>query len=168
VAALYSGARRLATRVWGEQQVRPKIVASTATVRRAGQQIKALFDRHRTEVFPPPGLSRRNSFFAVTVPPSQKPARLYVGMAAPGKGPKLIFLRALTTLLAAAEKRRRMGVTPTPTSRRCVTSMRFVNSAARAASSKTRCARGSLPMALSAAGSHHPISHSPTAACGTF
>jgi hypothetical protein len=105
VAALYKVALdRLATRVLGEKQVRPKIVASTATVRRAGQQIKALFDRHRTEVFRKPGLSRSNSFFALTVPPSHKPARLYVGMAAPGKGPKLIFLRALTTLLAAAEK----------------------------------------------------------------
>ncbi|WFU56823.1 DISARM system helicase DrmA [Bradyrhizobium pachyrhizi] len=110
VAALYEVALdRLATRVLGDKQVRPKIVASTATVRRAGQQIKALFDRDRTEVFPPPGLSRRNSFFAVTVPPSQKPARLYVGMAAPGKGPKLIFLRALTTLLAAAEKQAQDG-----------------------------------------------------------
>jgi hypothetical protein len=105
VAALYEVALdRLATRTIGEKSVRPKIVASTATVRRARQQIQALFDRHRTEVFPPPGLSRRDSFFAVTVSPSQKPARLYVGMAAPGKGPKLIFLRALTTLLAAAEK----------------------------------------------------------------
>jgi hypothetical protein len=105
VAALYEVALdRLATRTVGEKSVRPKIVASTATVRRAGQQIQALFDRHRTEVFPPPGLNRRDAFFAVTVPPSEKPARKYVGMAAPGKGPKLIFLRALTTLLAAAEK----------------------------------------------------------------
>jgi hypothetical protein len=110
VAALYDVVLdRLATRVWSEQQVRPKIVASTATVRRAGQQIKALFDRHRTEVFPPPGLSRRNSFFAVTAPPKQKPARLYVSMVAPGKGPKLIFLRTLTTLLAAAEKQAQDG-----------------------------------------------------------
>jgi hypothetical protein len=110
VAALYEVALdQLATRTWAEKQVRPKIVASTATVRRAGQQIKALFDRHRTEVFPPPGLSRRNSFFAVSVPPSEKPARLYAAIAAPGKGPKLIFLRALTTLLAAAEKQAQDG-----------------------------------------------------------
>ena len=33
-----------------------------------------------------------------------KPARLYLGLAAPGKGPKLIFMRVLTTLLAATEK----------------------------------------------------------------
>jgi hypothetical protein len=110
VAALYEVALdRLATRVVGETEVRPKIVASTAIVRRAGQQIKALFDRDRTEVFPPSGVSRRNSFFALAVPPSQKPARLYVGMAAPGKGPKLIFLRALTTLLSAAEKQAQDG-----------------------------------------------------------
>jgi hypothetical protein len=110
VAALYEVALdRLATRTLEGKQVRPKIVASTATVRRAGAQILALFDRHRTEVFPPPGPDRRDSFFAKTSPPSQKPARLYVGLAAPGKGPKLIFLRARTTLLAAAEKEAQAG-----------------------------------------------------------
>jgi hypothetical protein len=110
VAALYEVALdRLATRTWEDKRVRPKIVASTATVRRAGVQIQALFDRHRTEVFPPPGPNRRDSFFATTVPPSQRPARLYVGLAAPGKGPKLIFLRALIALLAAAEKEAQAG-----------------------------------------------------------
>jgi hypothetical protein len=110
VAALYEVALdRLATRTWEGKEVRPKVVASTATVRRAGAQIEALFDRHRTEVFPPPGPNRRHSFFAITVPSSQKPARLYVGLAAPGKGPKLIFLRALTTLLAAAEMEAQAG-----------------------------------------------------------
>jgi hypothetical protein len=104
VAALYEVALdRLATRAWDGKTIRPKVIASTATVRRAAEQIEALFDRHRTEVFPPPGLNRRDSFFALTKPSSEKPARLYVGLAAPGKGPKLIFLRALTTLLAAGE-----------------------------------------------------------------
>ena len=35
----------------GDKVIRPKIVASTATVRRADQQIQALFDREHTEVF---------------------------------------------------------------------------------------------------------------------
>ena len=48
-----------------------------------------------------------DSFFARTVPSAKKPARLYLGLAAPGRGPKLIFLRALTTLLAAGGRRRR-------------------------------------------------------------
>jgi hypothetical protein len=42
----------------------PKIVASTATVRRATDQVQALFGRGSTQVFPPPGPDRRDSFFA--------------------------------------------------------------------------------------------------------
>jgi len=102
VAGLYETALdQLATRTFAGKRLRPKIVASTATVRRADTQIKALFDRQATQVFPAPGPDRRDSFFAITEPPEQSPARWYVGLAAQGKGPKLIFLRALTTLLAA-------------------------------------------------------------------
>jgi hypothetical protein len=76
VAALYEVALdRLASRQHGDRTVRPKIVASTATVRRADTQIKALFDRSRTAIFPPPGPNRRNSFFAITVPPAESPGR---------------------------------------------------------------------------------------------
>ena len=104
VAGLYEAAiDQLASRSIGGKRVRPKIVASTATVRRASQQIAALFDRHRTSIFPPPGIDRTDSFFARTVASSQDPARLYLGIAAQGKGPKLVFLRALTTLLTAAQ-----------------------------------------------------------------
>ncbi len=110
VAALYETALdRLATRTVMDKPVRPKIVASTATVRRASAQIEALFDRDRTAIFPPPGPDRLDSFFARTVPPDERPARLYVGFAAPGKGPKLVFLSALRTVLAAAEKEAAAG-----------------------------------------------------------
>ena len=78
--------------------MRPKIVASTATVRRAEKQIRSLFDRERTAIFPPPGITRSDSFFAQTVPSSRE-ARLYLGVASQGRGPKLLFLRALQTLL---------------------------------------------------------------------
>lgn len=110
VAALYEVVLdHLASRKKGDKTIRPKVVASTATVRRAKAQIEAIFDRHRTEVFPPPGPDRHDSFFAKTVPSSEKPARLYLGVAASGKGPKLIFLQALVTLLAAAEKEAQAG-----------------------------------------------------------
>jgi len=115
VAALYETVLdRLATRNREDKRVRPKIVASTATVRRAAAQIDALFNRARTEVFPPPGHDRRDSFFAKTVSSAEKPARLYVGLAAPGKGPKLIFLRALISLLAAAQKEASLGAAADP------------------------------------------------------
>jgi hypothetical protein len=104
VAGLYEAAiDQLASRGTGEKRVRPKIVASTATVRRAAEQISALFDRSNTSIFPPPGIDRIDSFFARTVPSTTNPARLYLGIAAQGRGPKLVFLRSLTTLVAAAQ-----------------------------------------------------------------
>lgn len=105
VAGLYEAAiDRLASRDIAGQRVRPKIVASTATVRRARDQIRALFDRPETRIFPPPGLDRRDSFFALTQAESaDDPARWYVGIAAAGRGPKLVFLQALVTLLGAAQ-----------------------------------------------------------------
>ncbi len=104
IAGLYEAAiDQLASRGVGENRVRPKIVASTATVRRASEQIEALFNRGNTSIFPPPGVDRVDSFFARTVSSSKDPARLYLGIAAQGRGPKLVFLRSLTTLVAAAQ-----------------------------------------------------------------
>ncbi len=86
-----------------EKEVRPKIIASTATVRLARKQIRALFGRSTVEVFPPPGIDRRDSFFAEQVPQSKKHPRLYLGIAAQGRGPKVIFLKSMITLMAAAQ-----------------------------------------------------------------
>jgi hypothetical protein len=84
--------------------VRPKIVASTATVRRAGDQIQALFGRADTHVFPPPGPDRRDAFFAKTVPASEVPARRYLGVAAQGRNPKVAMRKVWLALMGAAEK----------------------------------------------------------------
>ncbi len=81
----------------------PKIVASTATVRRAEKQIRGLFGRTAVEVFPPPGPDRRDSFFAQTVPATEKHARLYVGIAAQGRNLKVALLRTMLALLGAAQ-----------------------------------------------------------------
>lgn len=102
VAGLYETAfDLLASRNINEQSRGPKIVASTATVRRAGAQIRSLFGRTSTAIFPPPGISRADSFFAEA--DTKSPSRLYVGVASPGRGPKLVFLRTLQTLLAGAK-----------------------------------------------------------------
>jgi Helicase conserved C-terminal domain len=86
------------------QQVKPKIVASTATVRRATSQIRALFGRDQVEVFPPPGPDRKDSFFAETVSTQQQNARLYVGVSAQGRSLKVVLLRTYLALLGAAQK----------------------------------------------------------------
>lgn len=84
--------------------VLPKIVASTATVRQAQDQIQALFARSNTRVFPPPGTDRRDSFFAEVAAVDQVPGRLYLGIAAPGRSAKLLMRRVWLALMAAAER----------------------------------------------------------------
>lgn len=94
----------LCTRQVDGKQVLPKIVASTATVRRAEAQVRALFGRTQVDVFPPPGPDRRSSFFAHTVDATQRPPRLYVGVAAQGRSMKVVLMRTYLALLSAAKK----------------------------------------------------------------
>lgn len=104
MAGLYEAAiDHLCKRRVGDKEVRPKVIASTATVRLATKQIRALFNRSLVDVFPAPGISRRDSFFAKHAAPSEMNRRLYLGIAAQGRGPKVIFLRSMTTLMAAAQ-----------------------------------------------------------------
>lgn len=64
---------------------RPKVVGSTATIRRAADQVRALFDRDVCQ-FPPPLLDAENSCFAIV--DRTLPGRLYVGVSTAGKSPK--------------------------------------------------------------------------------
>ena len=86
------------------KKIYPKIVASTATVRRATKQIRALFGRTEVDVFPPPGPDRRDSFFAKTVPATEQNPRTYIGIAAQGRSLKVILLRTYLAVLGAAQK----------------------------------------------------------------
>lgn len=105
IAGLYETALdQLCSSGDGPARLRPKIVASTATVRRAESQIRALFNRDRVDIFPPPGPDRRDSFFARTVSPQQSNARLYLGITGQGRSPKRVFLRTCLALMAAAQK----------------------------------------------------------------
>lgn len=79
---------------------RPKVVASTATIRRARQQVRAVFDRDARQ-FPPPGLDARDSFFAVESTPEQKGTRQYVGVLAPGVSQATLLVRTYAALLQA-------------------------------------------------------------------
>lgn len=78
---------------------RPKVVASTATIRRFLDQIKSLFDRDARQ-FPPPGIIAGESFFAAEN--RSKPGRLYVGLCTPGKSMKTAAIRTLASLMHTA------------------------------------------------------------------
>ena len=90
----------LSTRVSEDGYVRPKIVASTATVRRAQSQIRALFDRD-ADIFPPLGIDSSDSFFAIEE--TEEPGRLYVGLFGPGKSIKTTLVRTYAALLSRAK-----------------------------------------------------------------
>jgi hypothetical protein len=104
IAGLYETAiEKLCMQVKDGVAIRPKIIASTATVRRADRQITALFGRKLSEVFPPPGPDRKNSFFALTQEARNVPARLYLGVSAPGRSVKVATLRILLALLSRSQ-----------------------------------------------------------------
>ena len=80
---------------------RPKIVASTATIRRAGQQGLRLFDREVSQ-FPPGGLDARDSWFAVESPRQGKAARSYLGLMTSSTSQATLLVRVYAALLQAA------------------------------------------------------------------
>lgn len=86
----------------GETKVRPKIVASTATVRKASEQVKGVFMR-RVTIFPPSGLDVEDDFFSVQRPIAKKPGRRYVGICAPGCSRPAVLIRTYTAFLTAAQ-----------------------------------------------------------------
>ena len=85
-------------------RVRPKVIASTATIRRADQQVHSLFLR-RVAIFPPQGLDAGDTFFAIPRPPSDTyPGRRYLGICAPGIRHKTALIQSYVAFLAAAQK----------------------------------------------------------------
>lgn len=63
--ALYEGAieRLCSYRHTDETWTKPKLIASTATIRGAAGQVRAVYARSRTQLFPSPGLLMGDSFF---------------------------------------------------------------------------------------------------------
>jgi hypothetical protein len=78
--------------------VQPKIVASTATIRRAGDQCRHLYNRAIRQ-FPPSGLDASDSFFAKEAETNEKPGRLYVGVFPSGKTKAMLQTKVMSTLL---------------------------------------------------------------------
>ncbi|MFI8446714.1 helicase-related protein [Streptomyces erythrochromogenes] len=109
LTGLYEGViEELCTDRRGGARVLPKIVASTATIRRHEEQIKALYGRERVHLFPPHGIDASDSFFAVydSDPDTGvlKPGRRYIGVHAPALGSvQTTQVRTFAALLQAAK-----------------------------------------------------------------
>lgn len=75
---------------------RPKVVGSTATIRRAADQVRALFDRKSCQ-FPPPGLDHDNSGFAVR--DKDRAPRTYLAVTTAGRSAKFTLQATAGSLL---------------------------------------------------------------------
>ncbi|MEP7217266.1 MAG: DISARM system helicase DrmA, partial [Bacteroidota bacterium] len=85
-------------------KVRPKLIASTATTRRAADQVHALFMR-KLNTFPPTGLNIDDNFFSLQRKPSaETPGRKYIGICAPGRRLKAALIRVYVAYLSAGQK----------------------------------------------------------------
>lgn len=84
--------------------VKPLVIAATATVRKAGEQVQRLYARD-VEVFPPQVLSVSDTFFSKEVPiSSTKPGRKYLGVCLHGARLTLAEIRLSEILLLAGQR----------------------------------------------------------------
>lgn len=85
------------------KKVRPKVIASTATIKNADVQIRALFLR-TVNIFPPPGLDVKDNFFSTQRQPTEEDfGRRYLGICSPGRRLKAVMIRVYVALLCSAQ-----------------------------------------------------------------
>lgn len=87
--------------ICGQKGISPKIVASTATIRRAKEQCSVLYNREVVQ-FPAPGLDSTDSFFAREAKISYDDGvfgRKYIGIMPSGKTKAMMEIRAMAALI---------------------------------------------------------------------
>lgn len=89
------------TKICERDGVPVKVVASTATIRNADKQIRALYGRKFAQ-FPPQGICAEDSFFAVKSTPDERPARLYMGVMGVGATFTTTLIRVYAAWLFAS------------------------------------------------------------------
>lgn len=110
LVGMYEGTiHYLCRRMDGGTPSTPKIVAATATVRRAPEQVWNLYLRD-LRPFPPPGVDFEDSFF---VRERENPdAKMYVGLFPSGTALATAFIRTTASLMESASRFRREGLAP--------------------------------------------------------
>ena len=76
--------------------IMPKIIGSTATIRRAQDQVKKLFNRDAFQ-FPPPAIDADNSCFSKT--DKLDDGRIYLGLTTAGRSQRYVIQQACASLL---------------------------------------------------------------------
>lgn len=80
--------------------IRAKVIASTATIKNAKEQINSLYGEDYTQ-FPPQGIDADDSFFAIKSTSQDKPSRMYMGCTATGMSATSAMVRVMAATLYA-------------------------------------------------------------------
>lgn len=80
-----------------------KVIASTATIRRADEQVRAVFDRTAAQ-FPPAGLTPDDNYFSKSADRESTGTRQYVGVISPGASHSTLLIHLYASLLQAAKE----------------------------------------------------------------
>jgi len=94
----------LCTNKKNNQFIKPKIISSTATIKNFSNQIKSLFGRSESRLFPPPGINYAENFFSRFAEVDGKiDHKKYIGIYAPGLRSLLTSqIRTFTSLFQSA------------------------------------------------------------------
>lgn len=98
IAGIYEAAFDL---MFSRNGQKPKIIGSTATIRRASEQVLALFDRDAFQ-FPPPAIDHDDSGFAVRDTRPEAYGRRYLGVTTSGRSAKFTLQAISGSLLQTA------------------------------------------------------------------
>lgn len=98
IAGIYEAA---ITKLCERNGIKPKVIASTATIRNADNQITSLYGMNY-EQFPPQGLTIKDSYFAELASREEKAERDYLGVFSPGTSVAQAYTRVTASLLFAS------------------------------------------------------------------
>lgn len=105
ITGIYEAAfRKLCT----NKNTRAKVIASTATIKNASEQIKALYGADFTQ-FPPQGIDADDSYFAVKSTKEDKASRLYMGCMGTGMSATSVMIRVMGAILYASRYLEMLG-----------------------------------------------------------
>lgn len=88
--------------------IKPKIIASTATIRNADEQIKSLYAR-KSNIFPTQIKDISNSFFAEEGNEKQKATRMYIGTISTNISPVTLLVRVYAAVFYATRYLKEKG-----------------------------------------------------------
>jgi|APSaa5957512535_1039671.scaffolds.fasta_scaffold02310_3 superfamily II DNA/RNA helicase len=91
--------------------IKPKIIASTATTRASEDQIRKLFNRNKTSIFPPQVIEFGDTFFS-EIKINDDSSKMYLGVLATNKSGLTVQAKISATILYNVKKLIEFGVSP--------------------------------------------------------